>query len=78
MKHLIEKIKDSYVEKHLKPSFYFKSDDFFNILTDTEQQKDIHATYKEENGKRCVFFFKGNIELGYLRLKKNVNNVFAL
>lgn len=72
MKDLIDTIKENKVcHRYLKPSFYFKCDDFFNILTDVEQQKHIHATYKHENGKRCIFFYKGKEELGYLRLYHN-------
>jgi hypothetical protein len=71
MKHIIETIQESEnIQRNLKPEFYFKSDDFFQILTDAEQRKNIHATYKKEKGKRCIFFYNGKEELGYLRLKQ--------
>lgn len=69
MKNLIEIIKEDNIERrHLKPTFYYKCDDFFNVLTDIEQQKNIHATYKLIDNKRFIYFYNGKEQLGYLRL----------
>lgn len=74
MQDLIDVIQENnVVQKQLKPTFYYKCDDFFNILTDVEQQKDIHATYKLINNKRFIYFYKGNEQLGYLQLKHKNN-----
>jgi hypothetical protein len=69
MKNLIEIIKEENIEqRHLKPTFYYKCDDFFNVLTNIEQQKNIHATYKLIDNKRFIYFYNGKEQLGYLRL----------
>ena len=69
MKNLIEIIQENNIEqRNLKPTFYFTCDDFFNVLTDIEQQKNIYATYKLIDNKRFIYFYNGNKQLGYLRL----------
>lgn len=69
MKNLIEIIQENNIEqRNLKPTFYFTCDDFFNVLTDIEQQKNIYATYQLIDNKRFIYFYNGNKQLGYLRL----------
>ena len=69
MQDLIDVIQENnVVQKQLKPTFYYKCDDFFNVLTNIEQQKNIHATYKLIDNKRFIYFYNGKEQLGYLRL----------
>lgn len=54
---------------NLKPDFYFKYVDFFEILQDREV-KNISAKYVKNKNGRFVYFYQGSQQLGYLKLTK--------
>lgn len=68
MRSLKERFKADVVATGLKSVFYFKSTDFFETLTDSEQQKFIKANYVKRGNNRYVYFMKGNEQIGYLKL----------
>ena len=69
MKNLTEIITESAEIKGLKPYFYFNCMDFFEILTNTEEQKFIKASYKRKDNNHYVYFFYKNKQIGYVSLK---------
>ena len=70
MKNLTELIREDASINGLKPIFYFNNMDFFETITDTEQQKFLTASYKRVNNNLFVYFYYKQKQIGYLRLKK--------
>ena len=69
MKNLTEIISESAEITGLKPYFYFNCMDFFEILTNQEEQKYIKASYKRKDNNHFVYFFYKNKQIGYVSLK---------
>lgn len=69
MKNLTEIITESAEIKGLKPFFYFNCMDFFEILTNTEEQKYITSSYKRKDNNHFIYFFYKHKQIGYLSLK---------
>lgn len=72
MKNLTELIREDASMNGLKPIFYFNNMDFFETITDTEQQKFLTAAYKRVNNNLFVYFYYKQKQIGYLKLKKIV------
>ena len=68
MKSLKDRFKADIVATGLKSVFYFKNTDFFETLTDAEQQKLSKANYVKRGNNRYVYFMKGSEQIGYLKL----------
>ena len=56
----------------LKPIFYFNNMEFFETITDPEQQKFLTASYKRVDNNLFVYFYYKQNQIGYLKLKKIV------
>ena len=69
MKTLIETISESAAIKGLRPSFYFNNMQFFETMTDPEQQKFLTASYKRVDNFLYVYFYFKSRQIGYLKLK---------
>lgn len=69
MKNLIETISESAAITGLRPSFYFNNMQFFETLTDPEQQKFLTASYKRVDNSLYVYFYFKRKPIGYLKLK---------
>ena len=69
MRTISETICESAVIKGLRPAFYFNNMQFFDTLTDPEEQKHITASYKRVDNKHYIYFFHRNKQIGYLNLK---------
>ena len=69
MKTLIETLCESAEITGLRPSFYFNNMQFFETLTDSEEQKYITSSYKRVDNKHFVYFFYKQKQIGYLMLK---------
>ena len=69
MKNLLETICESAEIKGLRPSFYFNNMQFFETLTDPEEQRFITSSYKRVDNKHFVYFFYKQKQIGYLMLK---------
>ena len=68
MKTLIETISESAAITGLRPSFYFNNMQFFETLTDPEQQKFLTASYKRVDNFLYVYFYYKRKQIGYLKL----------
>ena len=68
MKTLIETISESAAITGLRPSFYFNNMQFFETLTDPEQQKFLTASYKRVDNFLYVYFYYKHKQIGYLKL----------
>ena len=68
MKNLIETISESAAITGLRPSFYFNNMQFFETLTDPEQQKFLTASYKRVDNSLYVYFYYKRKQIGYLKL----------
>ena len=68
MKNLIETISESAAITGLRPSFYFNNMQFFDTLTDPEEQKHVTASYRRLDNKHYIYFFYKRKQLGYLKL----------
>ena len=69
MKNIYDTICESAEIKGLKPYFYFNNMQFFETLTDTEQQKYITSSYKRVDNNHFVYFFFKGKQIGYLKLR---------
>ena len=69
MKTLTETISESAAITGLIPSFYFNNMQFFETLTDPEQQKFLTASYKRIDNLLYVYFYFKRKQIGYLKLK---------
>jgi len=69
MKTLSETISESAAITGLRPSFYFNNMQFFETLTDPEQQKFLTASYKRVDNFLYVYFYFKHKQIGYLKLK---------
>jgi len=69
MKNLIETISESAAITGLRPSFYFNNMQFFETLTDPEQQMFLTASYKRVDNFLYVYFYYKRKQIGYLKLK---------
>ena len=69
MKTLIQTISESAAITGLRPSFYFNNMQFFETLTEPEEQKHITASYKRIDNKHYVYFYYKQKQIGYLMLK---------
>lgn len=69
MKNLIETISESAAITGLRPSFYFNNLQFFETVTDSEEQKHVTASYKRVNDKHYVYFNYRGKQIGYLMLR---------
>lgn len=72
MKNLTELIREDASINGLKPIFYFNNMEFFETITDPEQQKFLTASYKRVNNNLFVYFYYKQKQIGYLKLKKIV------
>ena len=68
MKTLIETISESAAITGLRPSFYFNNMQFFETLTDPEEQKHITASYKRVDNNHYIYFYDRRKQIGYLKL----------
>jgi len=69
MKDLTETIRESAEITGLRPLFYFNNMQFFDTITDQEEQKHITASYKRVDNNLYVYFFYKSKQIGYLKLK---------
>lgn len=69
MKNLIETITESAAIKGLRPNFYFNNMQFFETLTDPEEQNSITASYKRVDNNHYIYFYHRKKQIGYLKLK---------
>lgn len=69
MKNITEILCESAEIKGLKPYFYFNCLDFFDMLTNQEEQKFISASYKRRGNDHIVYFFYKHKQIGYVSLK---------
>ena len=69
MKNLIETISESAAITGLRPSFYFNNMQFFETLTDPEEQRHVTSSYKRVDNKHFVYLFYRGKQIGYLMLK---------
>ena len=69
MKDLTETIRESAEITGLRPSFYFNNMQFFDTITDPEEQKHITASYKRVDNNHYVYFYYKRKQIGFLRLK---------
>lgn len=69
MKNLYETICESAEITGLRPSFYFNNMQFFETLTDPEEQKHVTSSYKRVDNKHYVYFNYRGKQIGYLMLR---------
>lgn len=69
MKDLTETIRESAEITGLRPSFYFNNLQFFETLTDPEEQKFITASYKRVDNNHYIYFYYKRKQIGFLKLK---------
>ena len=69
MKNLFDTICESAVITGLRPSFYFNNMQFFDTMTDQEEQRFITASYKRVDNNHYIYFYYKRKQIGYLKLK---------
>jgi len=69
MKTILDTIKESAAITGLKPLIYFNNLQFFETITDPEEQKYMTASYKRVDNNHYVYFFYKRKQIGYLKLK---------
>lgn len=69
MKSLLETICESSAITGLKPTFYFNNVDFFETMTNPEEQKFITAAYNQVKNNHYVYFYYKQKQIGFLKLK---------
>lgn len=70
MTDLYIQIQENLKDNNLMPTFFFTNIDFFETLTNPDERKKISATYSFQGGKHFIYFYRGNEQIGYLKLKK--------
>ena len=68
MKALKDSILENLSTTGLRPTLFFSNIDFFNILTDPDEHKNIFAKYVQSDKCRYVYFYRKGVTLGYLKL----------
>lgn len=70
MKSLSDTILENSSITNLKPIFFFNIMDFFETVTDQEEQKYLTATYKKVDNNYFIYFFHKQKQIGYLKLQQ--------
>lgn len=70
MRNIIDTIYEQASISGLKPVFYFSNMQFFDIVTDTEQQKYLAASIKRVEDNFYIYIYYKQKQIGYLKLKK--------
>lgn len=70
MRNIIDTIYEQASISGLKPIFYFSNMQFFDIVTDTEQQKYLTASIKRVDDNFYIYIYFKQKQIGYLKLKK--------
>lgn len=69
MRNISDTIFENAEIKGLKPVIYFNTTQFFETMTDPNEQRFITASYKRTDNIHYVFFFYKNKQIGYVKLK---------
>ena len=69
MKDITEYLNEGSQITGLKPAFFFNNMEFFETMTDPEEQKFITSSYERKDNNHFVYFFYKQKQIGYLKLK---------
>lgn len=69
MRNLSDTICESAEITGLRPTFYFNNLQFFDTLTNPEEQKYITSSYKRVDNNHYVYFYYKRKQIGFLKLK---------
>lgn len=69
MKDLTEYINEGSQIKGLRPTFYFNNMEFFETMTNPDEQGHITASYEAKQDRHFIYFFYKMKQIGYLKLK---------
>jgi hypothetical protein len=68
MKTLAERICENAEITGLRPMFFFNNMEFFETMTNPEEQKFITSSYRRVDNKHFIYFFYKRKQIGYLKL----------
>ena len=68
MKTLAERFCENAEITGLRPMFFFNNMEFFETMTNPEEQKFITSTYRRVDNKHFIYFFYKRKQIGYLKL----------
>ena len=69
MKSITEIISENSCITGLRPYFFFNNMEFFETLTNQEEQKFITSSYKRVDSNHFIYFYYKQKEIGYLKLR---------
>ena len=69
MKSLVETLNESSIPPVYKPIIFFNNMDFFETMTDPEEQKYLTSSMKKVDSNYFIYFFYKQKQIGYLKLQ---------